>query len=248
MTKNVINFKNPTLTRAILNIKPNDDSSRLETQVFEELSTQSERKYIKTFAKRNSNGLLQDKKISGNIGNLKELAKSQYLFLRNYSNRDFLVSIIPHAKRLQQVTNRNIRFRIHKLRHQYQSQLQHEGFLSFLLGKIFENLKLNLEQSKLAKRFAISNIFYCPSSINKKLYRNNFLEKDARLAGEKATLEFEQESKELARLFPKSGRLFYFERDKNFKAIIQKILSSHNKSIFIHKGQNFNLKDLSNQK
>lgn len=98
----------PFLTRRIFTTTPIKNKSRKETQIIEELSTHKHRKYIRTTAIRDKKGELSNKTIEGNIDKLKELTKQHYLYFRSYSLKDFLISIIPHAKNKQNVQNRNI--------------------------------------------------------------------------------------------------------------------------------------------
>ncbi len=105
----------PFLTRTVFTTTPLKNDSRKETQIIEELSTNKHRRYIKTTAIRNKQGKLSKKSIQGNINNLKKLNNSIYLFFRSYSLKDFLISIIPHAKNLQKVSKRDIQYQFETL-------------------------------------------------------------------------------------------------------------------------------------
>lgn len=89
----------------------------------------------------------------------------------------------------------------HEMRHQYQfDQIDKLGFFrSLFSGKKLTSL--SCEEQEIAKKYLKARIFYCPPIINKKLYRKNFLEVDARKAGHEAVQKFEDYSKKLAESF-----------------------------------------------
>lgn len=88
----------------------------------------------------------------------------------------------------------------HEMRHQYQfDKIKALDFWRSLIGK--GRSTLNCEEKKAALKFFKAHVLYCPAFINKKLYRKNWLEVDARDAGAKAAEKFEEYSEKLARSF-----------------------------------------------
>lgn len=93
-----------------LDIIKDAKGNRQESQVFEAFHKKGSenRKYIETTALRTSEGNLINKTIKGNTDDLQSLKEDPYLFVRNYSNEDFLKAIVPYAKKTQGVENRKI--------------------------------------------------------------------------------------------------------------------------------------------
>ena len=129
----------PFLTRVSLFLTYNKNNTRNETQIIEELSTHKHRKYIKTTAIRDANGELSNKTIEGNTGKLRKLKKYPYLYFINYSLKDFLKSIIPHAKKTQKVSKREITVKFKQLEKEVAANSQsfddNTGIVTFDLSK-----------------------------------------------------------------------------------------------------------------
>lgn len=237
--------KNQTfLTRTVFTTTPLGKGERKETQIIEELSTNKQRKYIKTTATRNKQGELSNKTLEGNIKKLKQLENSHYLFFRSYSMKDFVTSIIPYAKKLQKVSKRDIEYFFEKLnekvagnsssvdgfgtvkididkiitksnavniinheyRHQYQDSIIEKFEIKGLKGilrNIFSPLKYYY-----ARKFANARKNYVSIRVDENKYNKNYLEIDARLAGEKAKKEYLLETGFLDEIFPHSKELF----------------------------------------
>lgn len=141
ITSETLNNKTerPFLTRVSLFLTYNKNNTRNETQIIEELSTHKHRKYIKTTAIRDSNGNLSNKTIEGNTGKLRKIKKSPYLYFINYSLKDFLKSIIPHAKKMQKVSKRDITVKFKHLEKEVaatsQSIEDNKGIITFDISK-----------------------------------------------------------------------------------------------------------------
>lgn len=159
------------LTRILLFTKPDHNKSRNEIQIIEELSNHKPRKYIKTTAQRNKNGELTNKTIEGNIKNLNKLANSPYLYFRGYKLKDFLISIIPHAKELQKIKNRDINIYFDTLEKKVAANTYSEdsmGTVNFDLSKLYsKSLIVNVVnhefrhqyQSSMIEKFSQENFF-----------------------------------------------------------------------------------------
>lgn len=93
-----------------LDIVKDAKGNRHESQVFEAFhkKVSENRKYIETNALRTAEGNLTQKTINGNAGDLQSFKDDPYLFVRNYSNEDFLKALIPCAKKTQGIENRKI--------------------------------------------------------------------------------------------------------------------------------------------
>ncbi len=103
------------------------------------MSTHKHRRYIKTTARRNEEGLLSAKTIEGNVKHLKQLAKLPYLYFRGYNLKDFLMSISHYAKVLQKVPNRHIDVFFASLSPKVSansSSIDGFGFLTFDMSKL----------------------------------------------------------------------------------------------------------------
>ncbi|MDE6138498.1 MAG: hypothetical protein K2F57_03420, partial [Candidatus Gastranaerophilales bacterium] len=132
--------KQPYLTRIKLIQTPDKNGNRHETQTIEELSANKHRKYIKTTAKRSISGILYNKTLEGNTGNLNRLRKSKYLYFLNYSLKDFLNSIFPYAQKLQKVKNKEILYTFEPLQGNISGSsntVADTGILKFDLTKEF---------------------------------------------------------------------------------------------------------------
>lgn len=86
----------------------------------------------------------------------------------------------------------------HEFRHKWQHKIISNYKKSFF--NFFRNNKIVLtdEEKILAPKLLKADVLYCPMQINYNKYYNNFLEKDARLAGDKAQKEFDKYSDKLA--------------------------------------------------
>ncbi len=86
----------------------------------------------------------------------------------------------------------------HEFRHKWQSKIISNYKKSFF--NFFRNNKIVLtdEEKTLAHKLLKANMLYCPMEISHSKYYNNFLEKDARCAGDKAQKEFNKYSDKLA--------------------------------------------------
>ncbi len=110
-------------------------------------------------------------------------------------NGNIKIDTEKHATKMDIVDTLN-----HEMRHQYQfDKIKALDFWRSLIGKGRSTLKC--EEKKAAMRFFKARIFYCPPFINRRLYRKNWLEVDAREAGAKAAEKFEEYSKKLAKSF-----------------------------------------------
>lgn len=100
-----------TIDRVKLTVNKNQNGIRDEYQVFEEFTKSGkDRKYIETKALRLQDGTVTNKEIKTNIANpdIHNLTSDPYLFTRNYNFEDFVKSIFPHAKKIQNVQNKDI--------------------------------------------------------------------------------------------------------------------------------------------
>jgi len=254
----------PFLTRILLYITPQKDKSRDEIQIIEELSTKKHRRYIKTTAKRNKDGELSEKTIEGNVKGIKQFTNSIYLYFRNYPLKDFLISIIPYAKRLQKVSKREIEILFdtlnkkvsanstsdngfgtvkfdmkklksqsnivetvnHEFRHQYQDSVIEKfmlkGFKS-MLRRTFMPLKYIF-----AKHCSKDKKKYVSAAEDYERYLEQYIEIDARLAGQKAKNKFLAETRMIEDIFPKCKELFT-GNDEFFNAVISAQKATWNK-------------------
>lgn len=150
------------LTRILLFTKPEHNKSRNEIQIIEELSNHKPRKYIKTTAQRNKNGELANKTIEGNVKNLNKLATSPYLYFWGYKLKDFLISIIPHAKDLQKIKNREINICFNTLGKNVAANTYSEdmiGIVNFDLLKLYcKSLIVNVVNHEFRHQYQASMI------------------------------------------------------------------------------------------
>lgn len=250
-------------SKSMLRIKFDELSgkaTRKEKQAYEHLhnaANKSKNKTLYTEALRLNNGDVLNKKISGNLPNLDEIAKDPYLYIRNYNNKDFAQSAsyiaadiqgVPRGKLLlkklktcsgyyqpatRKVTIDSSHMKsdiIGTLNHEYRHKYQHAQ-----IRKIFKRLlnifksdkkKIIMSDSELkeAKEFFKADVKYIPKEINFKKYYNNFLEVDARKAGEAAKKQYEDYALKLAESFEASNFHDFF--DLTPKAISDAILNA----------------------
>lgn len=110
-----------------------------------------------------------------------------------YHNGTKNVTIDPRHSKGDLVNTINHEFR-HKWQHKKISDYMKSFFNFFRSPKIV----LTDEEKTLAPKLLKAELLYCPPEISHSKYYNNFLEKDARLAGEKANKEFNKYSDQLA--------------------------------------------------
>ena len=92
------------LTRMKLDMKPLPDGSRAENQVYEELIPQARTKYLETTAVRTKDGTLYKKTINAsNPSILENCENDPYLYIRNYTQKDFAQSASYYAAEKQGV-------------------------------------------------------------------------------------------------------------------------------------------------
>lgn len=86
----------------------------------------------------------------------------------------------------------------HEFRHKWQYKIISNYKKSFF--NFFRNNKIVLtdEEKTLVPKLLKADLLYCPMEISYNKYYNNFLEKDARCAGDKAQKEFDKYSDKLA--------------------------------------------------
>lgn len=102
-----INNQVKGMTRMKLTYKQNSDGSRFETQIYEKLVPKGinnvEDKTLTTTATRLKNGRVINKTINGDPKLVSQVNDDPYLFIRNYSNEDFVESASLYAQKSQDV-------------------------------------------------------------------------------------------------------------------------------------------------
>lgn len=225
------------MSRMKLEYKLNPDGTRNENQIYENLAPKGytlEDKTLTTTATRLKDGRVINKTINGNSELVSQVKEDPYLFIRNYSNEDFVESASLYAQQLQDVVGMKGKLRFKKLKkcngyytngtknvtinpkrdkvglvdtlnHEYRHKWQYKIISKY--QKSFFNFfrkdnKIVLQESEkeLAPRLLKSDKLYWLGEINYKKYKSNFLEQDARAAGEKAENEFIKYSEKLAQL------------------------------------------------
>ncbi len=225
------------MKRMKLEYKQNPDGSRLETQIYENLAPRGihvEDKTLKTTATRLKDGRVINQTINGESELVSQVKDDPYLFIRNYSNENFVESASFYAQKSQDVLGMkgNLKFKklkkyngyycngtkdvtidpkhekydlVDTLNHEYRHKWQHKIISKYI--KSFFNFfrkdnKIILQEGEkeLAPQMLKADILYCPNEISSKKYYSNFLERDARTAGEKAENEFISYSEKLAQL------------------------------------------------
>jgi len=107
------------MSRMKLEYKLNPDGTRNETQIYENLAPKGytlENKTLTTTATRLKDGRVINKTINGNSELISQVKEDPYLFIRNYSNEDFVESASLYAQQLQDVVGMKGQLRFKKLK------------------------------------------------------------------------------------------------------------------------------------
>ena len=107
------------MSRMKLEYKLNPDGTRNETQIYENLAPKGytlENKTLTTTATRLKDGRVINKTINGNSELISQVKEDPYLFIRNYSNEDFVESASLFAQQLQDVVGMKGQLRFKKLK------------------------------------------------------------------------------------------------------------------------------------
>ena len=184
-----------------------NDGSKQEHQVIEHLYTGSKRDYIETNAVRLQDGKQDFVKYAAPYAQREQQVAHRHITTKaepisrkttlGYATTGgrVVIDADKHITKMDIVDTLN-----HEMRHQYQfDKIKALDFWRSLIGK--GRSTLNCEEKKAAMKFFKAHVLYCPAFINKKLYRKNWLEVDARDAGAKAAEKFEEYSEKLARSF-----------------------------------------------
>ena len=110
------------MSRIKLEYKLNPDGTRNETQIYENLAPKGytvENKTLTTTATRLKDGRVINKTINGNSELISQVKEDPYLFIRNYSNEDFVESASLYAQQLQDVVGMKGQLRFKKLKKSY---------------------------------------------------------------------------------------------------------------------------------
>lgn len=204
---------------------------RTEHQAFEELHVGGATKYLNTYAKRHANGMLTDKSIAGNVGDLDAFAKDPYLFIRQYSEEDFLMSAAHYAAQKQGIADRGVKvietdiagstlgYSCDEIREIFVDLSKHNTISSLVdtlnhemrhqfqsaqmekMDEILSSPIFTRAQKKYVKKCANAEKKYTQTKDSYWKYRSNFLEKDAFARGSEAASEYEQKSRNLVNAF-----------------------------------------------
>ncbi len=107
------------MSRMKLEYNMNPDGTRSETQIYEHLAPRGyslEDKTLTTTATRLKDGRVINKTINGNSELVSQVKEDPYLFIRNYSNEDFVESASLYAQQLQDVVGMKGQLRFKKLK------------------------------------------------------------------------------------------------------------------------------------
>ena len=107
------------MSRMKLEYNMNPDGTRSETQIYEHLAPRGyslEGKTLTTTATRLKDGRVINKTINGDSELVSQVKDDPYLFIRNYSNEEFLESASLYAQQLQDVVGMKGKLRFEKLK------------------------------------------------------------------------------------------------------------------------------------
>jgi hypothetical protein len=226
------------ITRMKLDMDLLPDGSRVEKQVYEELSPGIRGKFLETAATRLENGSVCNKTINASDDYILEgLKDDPYLYIRNYGKKDFTKSAALYAEEKQGTKGlpgeliderlsenlgvyKNFTKNVHvdssqgqkidmvnTLNHEYRHKKQYslitklqKSLLNFL-RKPEKKVLLSPSEKVLARKFWFAGMQYPEFFTKGRLYKNNFLEVDAREAGKMAEKEYRFWSDKLSEMF-----------------------------------------------
>jgi hypothetical protein len=128
----------------------------------------------------------------------------------NFGTKKIIVDVSKHSNNTEIIDTIN-----HEFRHRYQyiqmDKLEKNFFNIFRASA--QRVEMSIKEKMFGLRTWLGNLFYCQPETSQKLYRMNFMERDARRAGSKATRAYETYSYNLAQNFSAPSEIFRFADD-----------------------------------